>query len=403
MPPVSNVVVAISIFRHGDRTFLGPPDTKIDHDPIIQKFVDENGGYGQLTAEGRAQHALVGQAMKERYLESQEGPLRNFVHVRSSGYDRTLLSAEAQLAAMWGNDAPPIHSVLGEEEILLRGYTASVCPIMEAHSIRNLYGQEATEKSWVSDAIKVARVHNFQDKLKIPLEEQEQVEKEGVETIQNWLGRSSHLAGAPLISEIMRILTAVSQGEEWSNKRVFDQTISFEHREKDPRLVLYSAHDFTLVILLNILGQADKFPEMPPYATSMVFEMDDGNCITIWYNDDLQKMFTKKLHLTDDACMTPADLKKFVGSGVLFDSVDSWMNKCSLPLLELSMEQLIVIGCFVLVTLTLMYRYTNSANTCRMADYSSLPMTPNTPANCSIAISSPTAVGSATSHRNEEA
>lgn len=122
-------------------------------------------GKGMLTDEGVAQHAKVGAAMRERYLPANSTYDRDFVHVRSSDFDRTLLSAQSQLRAMW-NVAIPIHTVASPDEILLRGVDSRICPVLVPINPTVLIDGEKYNADLEGDDIIVARVHGFLEKLK---------------------------------------------------------------------------------------------------------------------------------------------------------------------------------------------------------------------------------------------
>lgn len=63
-------------------------------------------GFGQLTNEGKRQQFKLGQYFRRRYqkiLDAKYSP--NNVYIQSTDFDRTLMSAQANLAGLF----PPMH------------------------------------------------------------------------------------------------------------------------------------------------------------------------------------------------------------------------------------------------------------------------------------------------------
>jgi len=322
------LLVAISVFRHGDRTFLAFPDTVEENDPEIVEFIDANGGYGQLTKKGREQHQKVGQAMRKRYLADQPSYARDFIHVRATGFDRTLLSAAAQLSSMW-NDLIPIHTVPVNEDYLLLGDKEKICPRLQIIDKTYTSDGESFDADRAGDMVLVARSHHFEHKLNSTQERQDQyLEAQKDFFRRRFSPERSKIGGSALVSEIMRILTSVSKGERWSNAPGFDSTLPRpQERNKDPTLVLYSAHDATVNTLVTLLTGEFKFNA--PYASSVVIEMDSLKCITIWYNTDLDHMFTNEIKIGDNDCLTAGQLAGWFGDDVIVTSPSIYLDHCT--------------------------------------------------------------------------
>ncbi|XP_004704234.1 prostatic acid phosphatase [Echinops telfairi] len=114
------------LFRHGDRS----PIETFPNDPIKESAWPQ--GFGQLTQVGMEQHYKLGEYLRRRYETFlNESYKREQVYVQSTDVDRTLMSAMANLAALfppegisiWNPNLPwqpiPVHTVPVSEDKLL--------------------------------------------------------------------------------------------------------------------------------------------------------------------------------------------------------------------------------------------------------------------------------------------
>uniref|UniRef100_A0A8D1CUS1 acid phosphatase n=1 Tax=Sus scrofa TaxID=9823 RepID=A0A8D1CUS1_PIG len=160
------VFVAV-VFRHGDRAPLASYPTDPHKENIATLWPR---GLGQLTREGVHQQLELGRFLRSRY-ESFLSPQyrREEVYIRSTDFDRTLESAQANLAGLFPEASPgrseatwqpiPVHTVPVTEDKLLRFPTRS-CP-----RYRELL-REATEAAEYKAALEgwtdfLTRLENF--------------------------------------------------------------------------------------------------------------------------------------------------------------------------------------------------------------------------------------------------
>lgn len=119
------------IYRHGDRS---PADT-FPTNPLPEWAWPQ--GFGQLTQRGMLQHYELGKYLRSRYIDGNPYQLlnasynRSEVHIRSTDYDRTLMSAYSNLAGLyppagaqlWNKDIPwqpiPVHTIPLADDYLL--------------------------------------------------------------------------------------------------------------------------------------------------------------------------------------------------------------------------------------------------------------------------------------------
>uniref|UniRef100_H3CYB7 Lysosomal acid phosphatase n=1 Tax=Tetraodon nigroviridis TaxID=99883 RepID=H3CYB7_TETNG len=110
------------LFRHGDRS----PIRAYPTDPYQEK--DWPQGFGQLSQKGMRQHYELGSFLRLRYKGFlNESYDRHEISVRSTDYDRTLMSAEANLAGLY----PPPSQQTFEPELKWQPIPVHTVPLTE--------------------------------------------------------------------------------------------------------------------------------------------------------------------------------------------------------------------------------------------------------------------------------
>lgn len=130
----------LQLYRHGDRS----PVHTFPNGNVPDSYWHE--GLGQLSKTGRHQAYLLGRFFHKRYVDELKCSFlfnnytRTQIYVRSTGFDRTLMTAQCQLAGLFKPNSEqtcvqelkwqpiPIHTVPVSEDTLLR---ASNCPRMD--------------------------------------------------------------------------------------------------------------------------------------------------------------------------------------------------------------------------------------------------------------------------------
>ncbi|XP_077999647.1 prostatic acid phosphatase-like [Glandiceps talaboti] len=147
------------LYRHGNRS----PARQYPTDPNPVSTWPQ--GFGQLTNSGKMQQFKLGQWLLERYggLFLNKTYMRSEIYVRSTDIDRTLMSAECNLAGMyppngeqiWNPDLKmpwqpiPVHTTVNSEDTLI-GFPN--CPKYNGLADKVRYGEKAKHYEEVNKA-----------------------------------------------------------------------------------------------------------------------------------------------------------------------------------------------------------------------------------------------------------
>ncbi|XP_049643532.1 testicular acid phosphatase [Suncus etruscus] len=335
--PEGPLVFVALVFRHGDRAPLAsyPTDPhKNDESRLWPR------GLGQLTREGVRQQLALGRFLRRRYQNFLAPEFRREeVYVRSTDFDRTLESAQANLAGLFPESGPgrpesawrpiPVHTVPASEDKLLRFPTRN-CP-----RYRELL-REATDASDYQTALDgwtdfLTRLENFTGLHLVgePL-------RKAWKVLDTLICQQAHgLSLPPWASlDVMRTLAQISaldikahvgppkaaEKAQLSGGILLDAILSnFSRTQRlglPLKMVMYSAHDSTLLALQGALGLYDG--HTPPYAACLGFEFrrrledpdeDVGNVtVSLFYRNDSTRL-PRSLSLP--GCPGPCPLGRF--------------------------------------------------------------------------------------------
>nr|XP_019943594.1 PREDICTED: lysosomal acid phosphatase-like [Paralichthys olivaceus] len=256
------LVYVTVLFRHGDRS----PVKAFPTDPHQES--DWPQGFGQLSQIGMRQHFELGQFLRNRYKGFlNESYNRHEISVRSTDYDRTLMSAEANLAGLYPPSGQqvfnpnlkwqpiPVHTVPQSEERLL-SFPLGDCP---------RYKQLMNETEHSEEFINVT--NKYQDILEL-VKNKTGLTEVHVETVWSVYDTLFWM----LLGEIVKNLSKMA---------VPDPT-------QQLKMMMLSAHDTTVIALQSSM---DIFSgRQPPYASCHIFELyrDDNGSVSVsmFYRND---------------------------------------------------------------------------------------------------------------------
>ncbi|XP_044538289.1 lysosomal acid phosphatase isoform X3 [Gracilinanus agilis] len=251
------------LYRHGDRS----PVKAYPKDPHQEGEWPQ--GFGQLTKEGMLQHWELGQALRLRYQGFLNASYhREEVFVRSTDFDRTLMSAEANLAGLF-----PVEGA----QSFNPNITWQPIPVHTVPEAQDKQTHGLPLPSWASPQT-MQRLRQLKDlSFRFLFGMYRPTEK-------------ARLQGGVLLAQIRKNLTWAASASQHS------------------KLLVYSAHDTTLVALQMALGIYNG--EQAPYASCHMFELyqeDDGNFSVEMYfrNDSTQAPWPLALPGCSQRCPLP--------------------------------------------------------------------------------------------------
>uniref|UniRef100_A0A8B9QFF9 Lysosomal acid phosphatase n=1 Tax=Apteryx owenii TaxID=8824 RepID=A0A8B9QFF9_APTOW len=311
-------------------------------------------GFGQLTQVGMRQQWELGRALRGRYRGFLNATYRRQeIFIRSTDCDRTLMSAEANLAGLYPPDREemfnpnvswqpiPVHTVPESGERLLK-FPLTPCPRYEQLQNETRHSAEYTNKTKENLQFlqMVANETGIQD-----------VSLESVWSVYDTLFcEQAHKMKLPLwvTSDVM---TRLKQLKDFSFEFLFgihhriekarlQGGVLLDHIRKNLtkaanisahqhlKLLAYSAHDTTLVALQMALDVYNRI--QAPYASCHIFELyeeDDGNfSVEMFFRNESGK---EPFPLTLPGCQQKCPLHRFLQ---LTDPVvpQDWEQECQI-------------------------------------------------------------------------
>lgn len=300
-----NLVFAIDVIRHGDRT-------PIENIPTVQHEWPE--GLGQLTPRGMKQEYALGQHLRNVYVDKYSLLPSKYtagtMYVRSSDFDRTLMSAQSLLFGLYplgtGPSLPqgfqpiPVHTIPQNQDVLLITDNSSKAsePLLVNYIRHNKEWQQkdaalkphyaAWARALGIDINGLRQLTSVSDLLYIDqlyhVPAPQGLSQAEVDTIiETGRWASATLYKSQQIGKIMggHLLNEI-------NAR-------FQEAAKHPsslKYVLYSAHDSTLMAQMSAMRvPLNEVPHYASHLSFMLFKTSDNQFyVKVLYNDHSVKI-----------------------------------------------------------------------------------------------------------------
>ncbi|XP_018123000.1 prostatic acid phosphatase [Xenopus laevis] len=328
----SELKFAVILFRHGDRS---PIETYPNDNYTEDSWPD---GFGELTKLGKQQHYELGRYLRRRYdTFLNESYRHREVYVRSTDIDRTIMSAQANLAGLfqptgdqiWNPNITwepiPVHTVPKTEDKLLLMPLAN-CPRYETLLSETFSSKEYRQllepysdflkvlskntgftieqlshfAAWTTyDTLLCEAIHNYSLPSWATKETMDKLQHLSEIILSSSYGiykhqEKSRLQGGVLLNSIIQNITYIKE-----TPRV------------QRRILIYSAHDTTVFSLQAALNVSNG--KLIPYAACHLFELyqdEQGQySIQMYYKNDSS---VEPYRLTLPGCAFSCPLQKFI-------------------------------------------------------------------------------------------
>ncbi|XP_044291681.1 lysosomal acid phosphatase isoform X1 [Varanus komodoensis] len=369
------------LYRHGDRS----PVKAYPQDPHQESAWPQ--GFGQLSQKGMQQQWELGQVLRRRYNGFLNASYnRQEIFIRSTDFDRTLMSAEANLAGLYPPEGQqvfnpnvswqpiPVHTVPDSVEQLLK-FPLSPCPRYEQlqnetrqteeyrnrtiqnmeflEMVANMTGVQdvSLESVWsIYDTLFCEKTHEMHLPAWVTPNVMKQLKQLKDFSFSFLFGihrrvEKARLQGGVLLSQIRKNLMLATNVSAPNHFKMF----------------MYSAHDTTLVALQMALDVFNG--KQAPYASCHIFELyqeDDGNySVEMFFRNESGK---EPYQLELPGCEQRCPLPKFLQ---LTEPViaQNWKQECQIANPAKDTEVIVVLAVcgsilflLIVLILTILFR-----------------------------------------------
>ena len=323
------VILLLEIARHGARSAIAVGNQLLNTTWDI--------GMGELTNSGERQHFLQGTRLRRKYIEDLKFLPETFdpryFYVRSTDYNRTIMSAHSQLLGLYplgtgpvfeseaqrtaalppfevtseaswfisSDDvlyekfSPfPVHVFKGSNDFLLKGYDPKLCPIvaeLKAKSLALGHEQTKDELSPLYDEMSVKfgiqretitldAASAYIDTYEMAKMQVKEIENDLSEESQKLIPKFLHslfykgIYGDPLTAKLSSTTFLNYVIDNFSAKiEAHKNSTNASEFHKNIKFIYFSAHDTTVGAFLAAIEQQDSQESWPPLATMNLIEL----------------------------------------------------------------------------------------------------------------------------------
>ncbi|XP_029176246.1 prostatic acid phosphatase-like [Nylanderia fulva] len=352
---LGTIVFASILYRHGDRTPIG----HYKNDPYNETSWPVP--YGQLTNLGKHQHLLLGRWLRKRYSHFLSNIYTPYdIYIQSTDIDRTLMSAEANLAGLYPpiknqiwDDIKwmpiPVHTIPSKEDYVLHAtkncprYNYEVDKVLSSPEIEHVNKENAQLYAYLTE--------HTGDKIHSLKELEHLYDILYIETLYN---KTLPQWTRSVFPEKMKPLTILSFMIETYNKvlqrlksgpllgEIINHMVQKVQNtlKPDRKIWMYSAHDETIANLLMTLNLFE--PHCPPYAAVVLIELRTNSRNQYFVTISYKNTTAEPLLMTLPGCITLCPLDEFIN---LTRNVvpENWDRECLVGWEDVNSSDVIVI------------------------------------------------------------
>ncbi|ENN71660.1 prostatic acid phosphatase [Dendroctonus ponderosae] len=343
----SDLDAVVVVFRHGDRTPVSP----YPNDPYKNRSywpVD----WGMLTNVGKLRHYNLGQYFRQRYVDFLPRLYsEKDIYVRSTDVDRTLMSAQANLAGLYppvGTDVwkdnlawqpIPIHSIPENMDAVLAA--KKPCPLYDIY-LQDLFKSEYFWKVNRLNHDLYAYLSRYSGRTVSTLKSLEYlyntlfIEASNNFTLPNWTNTVYPKKMQPWAALSFATATFNEKLARLKSGPFFNELITYFKNRTDtpkgaqyysPKFLMYSAHDTTVANLLNSMGAFEY--HCPPYTATIIFELHKPSQGSPYLNI-FYKNTSEALPVKLETCDINCDFQSFQKiMAPITISVAEWKSECN--------------------------------------------------------------------------
>ncbi|KYM98697.1 Lysosomal acid phosphatase [Cyphomyrmex costatus] len=352
---LGTIVFANVLYRHGDRTPIAPHA----NDPYKNESLWPV-PFGQLTNIGKHQHLLLGRWLRKRYsgfLSDMYTPYD--IYIQSTDVDRTLMSAEANLAGLyppvrteiWDNNIYwipiPVHTIPALEDYVLKA--SKYCPryqyelekLLTSPEIEHIKKANAKLFAYLTEhsgdnITSIRAVEHLYDNLYI--------ETLYNKTLPQWTKsvfpeKMKPLATFSFMIEVYNKILKRLKAGPLLGEMIDHMVKKAQHTlQPDRKIWMYSAHDETIGNILMTLNVFE--PHLPPYAATVLIELRINSKNQYFVTVSYKNTTEEPILMTLPGCDTLCPLNEFIN--LTKDVVpEDWKRECQIGRNEISSSDII--------------------------------------------------------------
>ncbi|XP_036143720.1 prostatic acid phosphatase isoform X2 [Monomorium pharaonis] len=330
------------LYRNGDRTPIAPYKNDPYNNELFWPIP-----YGELTNIGKLEHLQLGRWLRKRYFNFLSDVYSPYeIYVQSTDVDRTLMSAESNLAGLyplvenqvWDDEIRwtliPVHTIPAKQDYVLQA--SQYCPRYQ-YELENLLRLPEIERIKEENADLFTyltehsgdKINSF--KMLKHLYDVLYIESLYNKTLPQWTKsvfpeKMKSLAAFSFMTEAYNTILRRLKTGPLLGEMIDHMSKKMQHiLQPDRKIWMYSAHGETIANLLMTLNIFE--PHCPPYAAIVLIELRTNSKNQYFVTVSYKNTTEEPIILTLPGCTTLCPLNEFIN---LTKNVvpEDWEKEC---------------------------------------------------------------------------